>query len=280
VPGSLGLRIHSRKAHPNPWNAGVSFPFKPGIAGGDVGLLWFYARKSPGFSGARAGGAVLVGGGQGKDYAKAVMHDFEAGTSWSLVLVPFPALQTVPAGQGAVSIHLGEQAQQIDIAGLCLLNFGNRVPLSALPQPALTYPGREAGAAWRKAALQRIESTRKSDFRINVLDSNGKAVPAASVGVDLRRHEFGFGSAVTAAWLNRPGPDGAMYREIVDRYFSRVVLESDLKEMGWKKGIASPPDKEFSRKNTMQALDWLEQRDIQVRGHCLTWGRNVRHDIC
>lgn len=272
VPGAIGLQIHSRKAHPNPWNAGVSFSFKPAIAGGDVGLLWFYARKSPGFTGARAGGTVLVGGGQGKDYAKAVMHDFELGASWSLVLVPFPALQTVPAGQGAVSIHLGEVAQKIDIAGLSLVNFGTRVPLSALPQPALTYPGREPDAAWRKAALQRIESTRKSDFRIKVLDSNGKAMPAASVSVDLRRHEFGFGSAVTAAWLNRPGPDGAMYREIVDRYFSRVVLESDLKEMGWRKGVATPPDKEFLRENTLRALDWLEQRDIEVRGHCLTWG--------
>lgn len=272
VPGALGLQIHSRKAHPNPWNAGVSFPFKPAIAGGDVGLWWFYARKSPGFTAKRAGGSVLVGGGQGKDYAKAVMHDFELGTSWSLVLVPFPALQSVPAGQGSVSIHLGELAQQIDIAGLSLLNFGNRVALADLPQPALTYPGREPDAAWRKAALQRIESTRKGDFRIRVIDSNGRAVPAASVSVDLRRHEFGFGSAVTAAWLNRPGPDGAMYREIVDRYFSRVVLESDLKEMGWKKGIAVPHDKEFLRENTLRALDWLEQRDIDVRGHCLTWG--------
>jgi GH35 family endo-1,4-beta-xylanase len=272
IPGSLGLQIHSRKAQPNPWNAAVNFPFKAGIASGDVSLLWFYARKSPGFTGTRAGGSVLVGGGQGKDYAKAVSHDFELGTSWSLVLVPFPALQAIPAGQGSVSLHLGEQAQQIDIAGLSLLNFGKRIPLSDLPQPALTYAGREPDAAWRKAALQRIESTRKSDFRIKVVDSNGNTVPGAKVDVDLRRHEFGFGSAVTASWLNRPGPDGAMYREIVDRYFSRVVLESDLKEMGWKKGIADPPDKEFQRERTLRALDWLENRNIEVRGHCLTWG--------
>jgi endo-1,4-beta-xylanase len=272
VPGSIGLQIHSRKAHPNPWNAGVSFPFKPGIAGGDVGLLWFYARKSPGYTGTSAGGSVLVGGGQGKEYAKAVTHEFVLGESWSLVLVPFPALQAVPAGQGAVAIHLGEQAQQIDIAGLSLINFGTRVPLSALPQPALTYPGREPDAAWRKTALQRIESTRKSDFRIKVIGSNGNAAASALVSVDLRRHEFGFGSAVTAAWLNRPGPDGAMYREIVDRYFSRVVLESDLKEMGWKRGVAAPRDKEFLRENTLRALDWLEERNIEVRGHCLTWG--------
>jgi GH35 family endo-1,4-beta-xylanase len=272
IPGSLGLQIHSRKSHPNSWNAAINFPFEAGIAAGDVCLLWLYARKSTGFSGTRAGGSVLVGGGQGKDYAKAVSHDFELGTSWSLVLVPFPALQAIPAGLGAVSLHLGEQAQQIDIAGLSLLNFGKRVALSDLPQPELTYPGREADAAWRKAALQRIESIRKSDFRIKVVDRNGNTVPGAQVDVDLRRHEFGFGSAVTASWLNRPGPDGAMYREIVDRYFSRVVLESDLKEMGWKKGIAVPPDKEFRRERTMQALDWLENRNIEVRGHCLTWG--------
>lgn len=272
VSGSAGLQIHSRKPHPNPWNAAVGFPFKAGIEAGDVCVLWFYARKSAGFSGTRAGGSVLVGAAQGKDYAKAVSHEFELGASWSLVLVRFPALQAVPAGHGAVSIHLGEQAQRIDLAGLSLLNFGKRVALSDLPQPALTYPGREAGAAWRKAALQRIEAIRKSDFTIKVVDSNNKAVSGASVEVDLRRHEFGFGSAVTAFWLNRPGPDGAMYREIVDRYFSRVVLESDLKEMGWKRGVAVPPDKEFLRERTLRALDWLENRNIEVRGHCLAWG--------
>jgi GH35 family endo-1,4-beta-xylanase len=272
VPGGLGLQIDSRKAYPNPWNAAVSIAFKPGIADGDIALLWFYARKSPGSTGTRAGGSVLVGGGKGKDYAKAVMHDFQLGAFWSLVLVPFPALQTVPPGQGEVAIHLGEQAQQIDIAGLTLMNFGKRVTLADLPQPQLSYPGREADAAWRKDALQRIESTRKRNFTVKVVDSNGKSVPAASVSVDLRRHEFGFGSAVTASWLNRPGPDGAMYREIVDRYFSRVVLESDLKEMGWKRGIAEIPDREFQRERTLRALDWLDARGIEVRGHCLTWG--------
>ena len=272
IPGAIGLRIDSRKAHPNPWNASVNFPIKAAIEAGDVCLLWFYTRKSPEARDALTGATVLVGGKHGDEYHKAVSHDFEPGASWSLVLVPFEALQPVAAGPGEVSIHLGQHAQKIEVAGLSLLNFGRRVPLSDLPQPALTYPGREDGAAWRKAALQRIEAIRKSNFRITIVDAAGQPLPGALVQVNLRRHDFGFGSAVTASWLNRPGPDGAMYREIVDRYFSRVVLESDLKEMGWKKGGAVPPDKQFSREQTLRALDWLEERNIEVRGHCLTWG--------
>ena len=272
IPGSSGLRIDSRKAHPNPWNAAVHFPIQAGIEAGDVGLLWFFTRRSPDAGDAKTGACVLVGGKQGNEYHKAVSHDFESGASWSLVLVPFQALQSVAVGQGEVSIHLGQHAQRIEVAGLSLLNFGTRVKLSDLPQPALSYPGREDGAAWRKEALKRIEAIRKSDFKITVVGPDGKPLPAAAVAVNLRRHQFGFGSAVTASWLNRSGPDGAMYREIVDRYFSRVVLESDLKEMGWKKGIAVPPDKEFSREQTLRALDWLEERNIEVRGHCLTWG--------
>lgn len=272
VPGSLGIRINSLKTHPNPWNARVGFPFKASIAASDACLLWFYVRKTPGSDGTAAGGTALVESTEPGAYAKAVTHDFEAATSWSLVLIPFTAMQAVPAGHGAVSIHLGQHAQQIDIAGLSLLNFGTRVPLTDLPRPSLTYPGRETDAAWRTAALARIEANRKSDFQIKIVDAHGEPVPGAAIHVDLRRHEFGFGSAVTAYWLNAPGSDGAMYREIVDRYFSRVVLENDLKEHGWRLGRASPPDKQFRHEWTEDALHWLEQRGIEVRGHCLTWG--------
>lgn len=271
-PGESRLKIESRRARPNPWNASVHFSFRNGIEAGHVGLLWFYVRKAAGAGEGRAGGSVLVGGAVEGEYRKALSHDFQPGEDWSLVLVPFQAIESVPAGTGEVSIHLGEHAQSIEIAGLNLLDYGRRIGAGELPQPALTYPGREPDAPWRKAALVRIESLRKGDFTVKVEDGGGHPVTNAVVRVNLRRHQFGFGSAVTASWLNRPGPDGAMYREIVDRYFSRVVLESDLKEMGWKRGAAVPPDKQFSREQTLRALDWLEDRGIETRGHCLSWG--------
>lgn len=271
-PGQRLLRMESRRAWPNPWNAAVHFPFGKGIEAGHSGLLWFYTRKVAGAGEIRTGASVLVGGQSDGAYRKAMSHDFRPGEVWSLVLVPFQALEGVLAGTGEVSFHLGEQAQSIEIAGLNLLDYGRSIEVGDLPQPALSYPGREPDAPWRQQALARIESLRKGNFTLRVEDGHGHPVPGASVRVNLRRHRFGFGSAVTASWLNRPGPDGAMYREIVDRYFSRVVLESDLKEMGWKRGAAEPPDKQFSREQTFRALDWLEDRGIETRGHCLSWG--------
>lgn len=268
VPGGKGVAIVTRKAFPNPWNAQVWFPFQGVIESSDACLLWFYARSPAG----TAEGTVQVESREPGAYAKALAHDFQVGKDWTLVLVPFPAMQAVAAGQGSISLHLGRAAQQIDIAGLALHTFGNKVALTELPRPALSYPGRETDAKWRKEALERIEAKRKGDFVITVVDAAGKPVTGATVSVDLRRHEFGFGSAVTADWLNRPGKDGAMYREIVDSYFSRVVLENDLKEKGWRLGKQTPPDGQFRQEWTMQALDWLARRNIETRGHCLTWG--------
>jgi len=78
----------------------------------------------------------------------------------------------------------------------------------------------------------------------------------------LRRHAFGFGSAVTVEHILGNSADADRYREIVHRYFNTAVFENDIK---WPENYASP------RPGLTEALEWLLARDIRVRGHNLIW---------
>jgi GH35 family endo-1,4-beta-xylanase len=80
----------------------------------------------------------------------------------------------------------------------------------------------------------------------------------------MRRHEFGFGSAVAAEFLVGDDANVPRYRERVKALFNRVTIESDLKWPHWE-------DLE-NRKLALAALDWLEANKLPVRGHCLLWG--------
>jgi GH35 family endo-1,4-beta-xylanase len=88
------------------------------------------------------------------------------------------------------------------------------------------------------------------------------------VWVTLRRHEFGFGSAINAKRLSSDSADDQRYREIIDRLFSIVVFENDLKDGQW-----SPEFNEKRRSERNAELDrafaWLQARHIPVRGHYL-----------
>ena len=128
----------------------------------------------------------------------------------------------------------------------------------------LSYPGRENGAEWRRKALERIEKIRKSNLSIEVVDGNGMPLPGAQVKVEMQKHAFAFGSAVNARNLVSPSSDGQRYRALVEKNFNKVVFENDLKWGPWDASRNSPGDVD-------NALAWLNQRDIAVRGHCAVW---------
>ena len=58
------------------------------------------------------------------------------------------------------------------------------------------YGGIEDSAAWRAQAANNIETLRKGNFGIQVLDAIGKPVPNAELHAKLYRHDFGFGAAL------------------------------------------------------------------------------------
>jgi GH35 family endo-1,4-beta-xylanase len=120
---------------------------------------------------------------------------------------------------------------------------------------------------WLTDANQRIEQHRKADLTVSVVDSLGQAVPGADVHVEMKRHTFGFGTAVPAAWINNTSANGVTFREKLLENFNQVVFENDLKYPPWI-GLWGPG---FNWPQTQQALDWLDANDLPTRGHYLSW---------
>ncbi len=255
----------------NSWSVQLGATIAGSIKEGDRCLLTFLARCVAGPND-RANGSANVEIRQPPDYFKVGRSEFRVGKSWTPNYVPFAAARSIPEGKGGVAIHLGGGVQTVEIAGLRLLNYGPDYDLAKLPHPVLSYEGREPDAAWRREALARIDRLRKGTLPIEVVDAEGKPVPGAEIHAVLRRHAFGFGSAVTARMLCDTSAAGDKYRQVVDECFSRVVFENDLKPFAWENYRREKQEGAYRKDWLEQSLAWLGERHIPVRGHYLCWG--------
>ncbi len=187
---------------------------------------------------------------------------------WREFPLLFIATDSIPLGQAAVVVLCGQQVQRLEIASIRVLRYPASMEVAAFPRIQRSYVGREADAPWRAAALERIERERKADLSMAVTDAAGKPLANAEVRLSLRRHAFGFGSAVTVQKLVEDSDDARRYRDIIERYFSSVVFENDLKDFNWS--AADKPEKRADKQADMdKAFAWLAARHITVRGHYL-----------
>lgn len=269
APWAEFWRFSIEKSPASSWSVQLGATVQGRISKGDRCLLVFYARSPDG----KAAGSANVEVRNPPDYPKLGRTEFKTGKQWQPVVLTFDATEDGPEGKCGVAIHLGGQAQKIDIGGLRLIDYGPGFPADKLPRHYDTYEGREPDAPWRKEAFARIEQHRKGSFALAVVDADGKPVPDASVHAVLKRHAFGFGSAVTAKWLSDPSPDGDRYRAVVDECFSRVVFENDLKTFPWEaaKNSGNKGAGPFRMDWLDHAFAWLGERHISVRGHYLCW---------
>lgn len=187
---------------------------------------------------------------------------------WTELPVTFVANGPIEADKAAVVLLCGHKAQSIEVESIRVLKYPPTTDVAALPRIKRSYPGREADAPWRKAALERIEKQRKADLALVLTGADGRPLADAKVKVTLRRHEFGFGTAIPAKQIVGDTEDDKRTREIIDRLFSIVVFENDLKDGNW-----SPAFNEDRRRSRNTRLDsafaWLAERHIAVRGHYL-----------
>ena len=122
------------------------------------------------------------------------------------------------------------------------------------------------GAAWRQAALERIERQRKQDFSLSVVDASGSPLANATVELELDRHDFGFGGGLKLSRLFDEEYSLELrtrYRELASRMFHKTVALNAFK---WK-----------HVDNNLQYIDaflaWCAENQLPVRGHTLVWPR-------
>jgi GH35 family endo-1,4-beta-xylanase len=235
---------------------------------GDVGLIRFYARTlvSADESGTgRVGVAFRPAFGRGMG---AVSETFSPPKEWTEYLLPFQCERDYAPFEAALSLSVGFRRQTIEIGGIECLTYGTKVALKDLPRTRFTYAGREPDAAWRKAALARIEQIRKGDIVVRVVDAAGKPVPAASVKLEETHSAFQFGTAIPFQRLVTDTPDNKIYREKVLELFNSASPENDLKWPAWLNEFEGG---RYGREQAMAGLRWLKDHHFNIRGHVLVW---------
>lgn len=96
-----------------------------------------------------------------------------------------------------------------------------------------------------------------------------QTTPGASVKVTQLRHEFWFGTALSAGMFgDRANPeDREKYLEVVKNNFNAAVHENALKWYSTERRGPDNPDYEAADR----VLEWCEKNNIPMRGHCIFW---------
>ena len=196
------------------------------------------------------------------------MMEVPVTSEWQDCPVLLITQQDIDTTRLQLTLLCGQQAQEWEVAKIEAWLYPAGTDVTHFPRIRRSYEGRDAKAPWRAEAMARIEQQRKRDLSLILRDEQGKVLPDRSVTLTLRRHAFGFGSAIPVSRLLDPSPDGDAFRRIVDNHFSMVVFENDLKDYGWNPD-ASDAQKQKRNQQLDRALAWLAERKIAVRGHYL-----------
>jgi len=242
-----------------------SFKSQNAIKKGDILLARFAIRSV--YAKQESGEAVVYFFVQqaAAPFEKSIIVDISAGPEWKTFDIPFTAIKDMKKGEAAICFSFGALAQKVEIANMQVLNFEKKTAIEKLPITKFTYQGRESNAAWRIAALKRIDELRTAPININVVDARGKAVSNASVKVTILQSDFIWGTAVNEAMLADDNlPNTNKYRSYLKEFFNTCVIENGFKAGRWQ----GEPKR---RAETMKAFNWLEKNGFRQRGHNLVW---------
>ncbi|MCB9266612.1 MAG: endo-1,4-beta-xylanase [Lewinellaceae bacterium] len=264
---SQKVRITINSAGANQWDAGYGIRNVRELSGGSACLLVVWLRAEGG------DGQASLFVENSSTYEKEIYLTLPLSSQWTQYFVPFDANQTYPPDGLTVGLHLAWMPQTVEIGGLAVLDYGTAIAVDDLPNQSNNdkYGGWEPDAPWRAEAAQRIEQIRKANLTVRVENQDGSPIPGASVEVEMLKHEFAFGSAVVSRLFAGNNSHNPTYEaRLLDldgqgHGFNWVVFENALKWPGWEQNwITTKPE-------TANAVQWLRNHDIQVRGHNLVW---------
>ena len=262
--GQKVIEVEVVQANGNAYNCELGLRSKSDVKKGDVmqaivTMRTVYARQETGESSAYFYFQRAV-----SPWEKSLRTQLCGGSEWKTYSIPFVQTVDLKAGEAIAALAFGTLRQKVQISKIEVLNYHQNCKLEDLPVTRLTYAGREAGAQWRKDALQRIEKLRTAPLTINVVDANGKAVKGAEVDIKMRRSAFIWGTAVGESTLAGDDADSQKYKETLKNLFNTAVIENGFKAGGWCW-------EDQRKQQTLKAFQWLEDNGFRQRGHNLVW---------
>ncbi|MBD5778907.1 endo-1,4-beta-xylanase [Pelagicoccus sp. NFK12] len=252
------------------WNGALQINSTADVAQGDILFVRVFFRSIESKDESGVGFATIFPQGpQSAGYPKYLEREITAGQDWVEYMFPFEMSEGRPAGSLSLQIGAGagSKTQIWEVGGIEFLNFKNTLAVGDLPMTRPSYAGRDPDAPWRSAAAARIEQYRKGNFSIQVLDTNGNPVPDANVRVEFVRHAYHFGSVIVASRIFSDSADNVTYREKFLDLFNQSGPENDFKWGPW----AGEWGNSFNAQQTLDAMRWLQERNIYTRGHVMVW---------
>lgn len=261
-------RVETVRTAPFPYNVRLQAATMGRVRKGDTLSVEFTARRIKSRQETGEALVAVIFERSEKPHEKTLERDLSVGPQWTRIRIPFRADRDADSGEMQLSLRVGYPPQTIEIGGVQLWNHGPDVDPKELPKTDFRYDGHEPDAPWRQEAAQRIEKIRKADLTVKVSDASGTPADGAKVSVRMKRHAFGFGTAIRSDWILGDSPDHERYRETLKKYFNKAVFEDDIK---WHNWIDASPEGKQRRKNVMAALDWMDANRITPRGHVMVW---------
>ncbi len=265
---TLASQVEISQQGNSPWDSGWNLSNTSNVQNGDKLLLILWLRSIGG------DGTANIFVERTLTFEKEVYITADITEEWTPYSIPFEAtFGNYNIGQMSMGFHLANQAQTLQIGGFTVINYGDAVSISDLPSNINNdqYEGYEDDAAWRALAADRIDQYRKANLTINAENSTGDPVPDAAFHIEMTQHDFAFGSAITAARIAGNNSQNVSYENKIANLddnghgFNWVVFENDLKWDGWEEQWF------VNHAELVNAVSWLADRDIKVRGHNLVW---------
>jgi endo-1,4-beta-xylanase len=263
ISGGKAISIVVDKRRDNPWDIAVAMPLTERISAGDTVFLAVQVRATAADNEAQSG--VIASSKieqNGAPYTIIADTAAQVGDKWTTLYSIGQATQDYAVGAAHITVHLAAARQTIEVGNAYAFNLGQNVDKSALPKLTITYPGREANAAWRAPAQKRIEEIRKGDLTITVRDATGAIIPKADVHVEMQRHAFHFGSFVGHD-ITAADEKGAKLRETFPMMFNSATSPLYWSDWGWQ----SPK----MRAGYLASMKYLAANNIPWRGHTLMY---------
>ena len=268
VEGQLfpeAIRVNIQQITGTPWDIQLWTRNASPVEQGDVVLATIYFRTEQLCEERGEGRTEFVFELASDPWTKCTQYMVQAGYEWKKLSIPFVVGRAFAIGEAQITLRLGFALQVVEIGGLSVENFKDKLLVVDLPKTNITYPGMSADAPWRQAAEERINKIRKGPLRVIVKDKAGKPVPSATVNAKLVKHAFAFGTCVPSAVLISDGNDE--YKRVISELFNIATLENDLK---WT-SLSGDLGPDFTLDRAKQGIEWLRDKGLLVRGHTLVW---------
>ena len=283
LPFDKAIKITTSGKRTNPYDVDLTFRTTAPVAKDDIFLTVVYFKKL--YSASEAGTAESLFALKNFDhgwvnwtYTPGNMSN--GGDEWQKYYfasaAPNDAGGTATVDQWFSELQFGFQKQTVLIGGYATIKYPSTVDKSKLPTSniSFTYDGHAADAPWRAEAAARIDQIRKGNLEVTVTDSEGQPVADAQVQVKMKKHAYGFGSAVPALNLNNSSLADKIFQQKFYQLFNRATFENDLTWSPWIGGW----DDNFGKQQVLNALPKLESRGMPVKGHVLFWDGLAYHN--